>query len=108
MIIKYLIPLVAFIGLAAGSFFGVKVLAPKPEKINYNEIRQIIAEEVRKLPKPKPQGSSIDIDKLKNFKGTFSLHQHTDIEVNGDSLILVKIQSMVKNEFENFKVKRCK
>lgn len=72
MIAKYLIPIVAILSFGGGSFFGTKVLAPKPQKI-----------EIPPCPKcpdlqcpPAVSLNSFDAEKLNNKKGNFHLHNN--------------------------------
>jgi hypothetical protein len=73
MIAKYLIPIVAVISLGGGTFFGAKVLAPKP--VDYDKIRQMIQQETAKIKPTCPDAVSLqtfDLSKLNNKKGNFS------------------------------------
>jgi hypothetical protein len=55
-----------------------------------------------------PQANSIDIAKLKGFKGTFSVNQHYHVTMDGDSLVIQQIRAALRSELEDFKVKKCK
>ncbi len=61
-------------------------------------------------PQPKCDCSSnaVDIDKLKNFKGTFSVQQHYHVEMNGDSLVVKAIISEMEAKLNQLRLARCK
>jgi hypothetical protein len=65
MITKYLIPIIAILSFAGGSFFGTKVLAPKPQKIVIPACPACNCPAAVSL-----QG--FDVSKLNNKKGTFN------------------------------------
>ena len=51
-----------------------------------------------------PAVQALDVDKLKNFKGTLKIEQNYQVEMDGDSLFFVKMGS----ELSKLKVVRCR
>ena len=100
MITKYLLPIVAALSMAGGMFLQAKVFNPKCPDIKFPEY---------KCPDCRcPESSSIDFDKVKNFRGTLVLNNNIRVDVNGDSLVISRIREALKAELEYFKVKKCR
>lgn len=94
MITKYLIPIAIVISVSGGTYFGAKVLAPKP--IDYDKIRVMIQQETTKIKLECPPAvslNSFDADKLNNKKGNFHLHNNisnVQIKIEAKDSVLMK------------------
>ena len=53
-----------------------------------------------------PQQQALEVEKLKNFKGTIKIEQHYEVAMNGDSLFIVNFIKEI--ESKGLKVVRCK
>ena len=95
-------------GIVGGIGLQQKVLSRKEVvKVDYDKVREIVAEELAKLPKPKPlQG--VEIDKLKGKGAQLHIHQNYDVQVNGDSLTMDRFAAAVEERLKKLKVSRCK
>lgn len=107
--------------LAIGGFFMVagigvqqKVLNPKPETVDYSEIRGIVRDvvksELKNIPKPEPTVpiQPFDVDKIKNLKTfTYSPNFSGNVAVNGiDSAAVHRwVEHSVMIAFEKHVVK---
>lgn len=104
MLSKYLLPLVAFIGIGAGSAGTILVNKSLRPVINVEE--KIVH---LKCPEVKPC-NGIDFDKIKSRNLTIQNEQH--LTVSGDSLFISKIieevKKAVKEEIKSTRIARCK
>ena len=95
MLTKYLIPLVAIVGFAGGSLFGVKALTKKcpPCEIKCPEIPDCSCPPVVSL-------QTFDPEKLNNKKGNFHLHNTlSDVTIvieAKDSLLIKQLLRQAK------------
>lgn len=103
LLLKNLIPFLMGITIATASILGVihytqksiNVSCPPPE-VNVS------------CPKCECPGNSFEVEKMKGFKGNFTLHQHFEIEANGDSLMMKKIITEMTLQLEMLRVVKCK
>jgi hypothetical protein len=99
MLTKYFMPLIAIVAFGGGSWFGSKVLDKKCPDLKCPQPAACIC------PEQKPcQG--IDFDKIKSRNITIENQQYLTIE--GDSLVYEKIRKAVKDELNDFKVRKCR
>lgn len=99
---KFLAPTLIGIVLGVGGILGLQHLQPKPE------VKVECPQPVCPQPKCDCSGNAIDIEKLKGFKGTFSINQHYHVEMNGDSLVVKKIISEMEAKLKELRLARCK
>ena len=100
--------LVFVIALIGGIGLQQRVLSRKEVvKVDYDKVRSIVAEEMKKMPKPEP-GQSLDIDKIKGKVGKLEIHQHFHTEMNGDSLVVENFLATVREELKAAKIVKCK
>jgi hypothetical protein len=52
--------------------------------------------------------NTIDFDKVKNFKGTLKIDQNYKVEINGDSLLLKKLNEEIDKKLKELRLARCK
>jgi hypothetical protein len=94
------------IAIGALGVFTFQYVYPQ-EKISYDRIRKMVAEEVQKMPKPEAQG--LDIDKIKGKIGTLKIEQNYYTTVEGDTLetiIRESVDASIKNYLSDYKLKR--
>jgi len=104
MLSKYLLPLVALVGIGAGSVGTVAINKSLKPVIKVEE--KIVH---LKCPEVKPC-NGIDFDKIKSRNVTIQNEQH--LTVSGDSLFVAKlmeeVRSVIKQEISATKLARCK
>lgn len=90
------------IGMAVGTAgtIGVTKLF-KPEKINYDKIREVMAEEIKKVPKTECPAAvelqSFDLSKLNNKKGNFTYApQLHDVQIRIESKDSTLLKQLLK------------
>lgn len=98
MLTKYLMPLIAVIAFAGGSYFGAKVLTKKcPDCSPVFKCPE--------LPEQKPC-NGIDFDKIKSRNITIENRQY--LTIDGDSVLVDNIIKGVRAEMEKLRLSRCK
>lgn len=96
----------ALIACFGGYAAGVYQVSNRPVEIKTecNCDADKILESINQQLKDLQKANGLQIEKLKGFKGNFNNYQNYHIEMNGDSLILQKIESMITAS----KIVRCK
>jgi hypothetical protein len=108
LIAKFAAPALIGVALGVGGVVGIQRATKQDIKVEVANPSQATLDMIAKRLGDLEKSNSIEIEKMKNFKGTFIVHQHYHVEMKGDSTIVNAIGDEVHKRMNNLKLSRCK